>query len=90
MMFCFPFQCPPSEQFTFLSSIPVANSVYLCNRGRQMCARGLCPAMTDRLEVSPPAFVVGTEKPDQGLQGKMVYFSTQMGMETERCGDKIS
>lgn len=41
-------------------------------------------------EVSPPAFVVGTEKPDKGLQGEMVYFNVWMGMETERCGDKIS
>lgn len=41
-------------------------------------------------DVSPPAFGDGTEKPDKGLQGKMVYFSIRMGMETERCGDKVS
>lgn len=86
MMFYFPFQCPSSVYFT-LSSIPVANSAYLCKRGSQMCARGLCPYME---EVSPPAFVVGTERPDKGLQGKMVYFSIQREMETERCGVKIS
>lgn len=69
MMFYFPFQHPSSMQFTFLSSIPVANGVYLCNWGRQMCARGLCSAMKDRLgqpymrEFSPPAFMVGAEKP---------------------------
>lgn len=54
-----------------------------------MCQR-FVPAMEDRLEVSAPAFVAGTEKPDQRLQGKMAYFNIQMGMETKRCGDKIS
>lgn len=32
----------------------------------------------------------GRNRKAKGLQGKMVYFSTQMGMETETRGDKIS
>lgn len=33
--------------------------------------------------------MVGTEKLDKGLQGKMVSFNIQMGIEAERCGDSF-
>jgi len=54
--------------------------------------RASCPAVPEMLghltgERSHHwELMAGTEKPDEGLQRKIVSFNMQMGMEAEKCG----